>query len=92
MRAVHGHQFECLNLDGTVVVVATLVACLIRAAGEEPLPEEDPLQFKPIPEPSPLDGMLITNQISKLCDQLGTASSQALHKLYLVEGVQNARA
>lgn len=61
-----------------------------RAAGEDPLPEEDPLQFKPIPEPSPLDGMLITNQISKLCEQLHASSSQSLQKLYVVEGLQKA--
>ena len=63
-----------------------------RAAGEEPLPEEDPAQFKPIPEPSPLDGMLITNQISNLCSQLHISSAQALEKLYLMEGVQKVQA
>ena len=43
-----------------------------RAAGEEPLPEEDPTNpiFKPIPEPSRVDLCLITNQISNYCDQL----------------------
>jgi len=34
-----------------------------RLAGEEALPEEDPVLFKPIPEPSPLDGFLINNQV-----------------------------
>lgn len=34
-----------------------------RLAGEEALPEEDPALFKPIPEPSPLDGFLINNQV-----------------------------
>ena len=34
-----------------------------RLAGEEPLPEEDPALFKPIPEPSPLDVYLINNQV-----------------------------
>lgn len=33
-----------------------------RLAGEEPLPEEDPVLFKPPPEPSPLDGFLIVSQ------------------------------
>lgn len=34
-----------------------------RAAGEDPLPEEEPGMFKPIPEPSQLDNVLIANQI-----------------------------
>ena len=37
-----------------------------RLAGEEPLPEEDPALFKPIPEPSPLDVYLINNQVGHL--------------------------
>ena len=40
-----------------------------RAAGEEPLPEEEPAQFKSPPEPSQLDYFLIANQISNYCDQ-----------------------
>lgn len=43
-----------------------------RAAGEDPLPEEDPSNpvFKPVPEPSRLDGFLVTNQISNYCNQI----------------------
>lgn len=43
-----------------------------KAAGEEPLPEEDPSNpiFKPVPEPSRLDSFLITNQISNYCNQV----------------------
>lgn len=43
-----------------------------KAAGEEPLPEEDPSNpvFKPIPEPSRLDSFLITNQVSNYCNQI----------------------
>ena len=43
-----------------------------KAAGEEPLPEEDPSNpvFKPIPEPSRLDSFLITNQIANYCNQI----------------------
>lgn len=63
-----------------------------RAAGEEPLPEEDPVQFKPIPEPSPLDGMLITNQINHLCEALNSTAGQSLHKLYLTEALQKLQA
>lgn len=43
-----------------------------KAAGDEPLPEEDPSNpvFKPLPEPSRLDSFLITNQISNYCNQI----------------------
>ena len=43
-----------------------------KAAGEDPLPEEDPSNpiFKPLPEPSRLDSFLITNQISNYCNQI----------------------
>ena len=43
-----------------------------KAAGEEPLPEEDPANplFKPLPEPSRLESFLITNQISNHCNQI----------------------
>nr|GEU95031.1 eukaryotic translation initiation factor 3 subunit H [Tanacetum cinerariifolium] len=43
-----------------------------KAAGEEPLPEEDPSNpiFKPLPEPSRLDSFLITNQVSNYCSQI----------------------
>lgn len=43
-----------------------------KAAGEEPLPEEDPSNpiFKPLPEPSRLDSFLITNQIGNYCNQI----------------------
>jgi hypothetical protein len=37
-----------------------------RLAGEEALPEEDPALFKPIPEPSALDGYLINNQVRQI--------------------------
>ncbi|CAI5969907.1 unnamed protein product, partial [Closterium sp. NIES-65] len=45
---------------------------LRRAAGEEPLPEEDPTNpiFKPIPEPSRIDMLLTTNQIANYCAQI----------------------
>jgi translation initiation factor 3 subunit H len=55
------------------------------------LPEEDPTLFKPIPEPSPLDGYLITNQVSNYCEQMNTYAAQSLEKLYLMEGFQKAR-
>lgn len=62
-----------------------------RAAGEEPLPEEEPAQFKSPPEPSQLDYFLIANQISNYCDQVNSIAGQGLQKLYLMEGLQKAR-
>jgi translation initiation factor 3 subunit H len=60
-----------------------------KAAGEEPLPEEDPALFKPIPEPSQLDSYLITNQIGTYCDQINTAATQSLQKMYVMQGLLN---
>ena len=59
-----------------------------RAAGEEPLPEEDPSVMKPVPEPGLLENYLICNQMSTYCDQLNIASTQALQKLYVFEALQ----
>lgn len=60
-----------------------------RAAGEDPLPEEDPA-FKPIPEPSQVDSYLTTNQIKSHCDQIALLGKQSLHRLYLIQGVHKA--
>lgn len=61
-----------------------------RAAGEEPLPEEDHVQFKPLPEPSALDTYLVTSQIASYCDLLGAASEKGMAKLFLVQDMQKA--
>jgi translation initiation factor 3 subunit H len=53
-------------------------------AGEELLPEEDPSQFKPLPEPSLLDSFLVTSQISTYCDQINMASTQTMEKLFVM--------
>ncbi|GAQ84794.1 eukaryotic translation initiation factor eIF-3 subunit H [Klebsormidium nitens] len=60
-----------------------------KAAGEEPLPEEDSANpaFKPIPEPSRLDGFLITNQISNYCGQVNGFGGQSLSKMYVMDAV-----
>ncbi|KAL3694955.1 hypothetical protein R1sor_008606 [Riccia sorocarpa] len=55
-----------------------------RAAGEEPLPEEDsnnPL-FKPIPEPSRLDSYLITNQVNNYCNQINGYAPHGFSHMY----------
>ena len=51
-----------------------------KAAGEDPLPEEDPSNpiFKPIPEPPRLDSFLITNQISNYCNQINGYATNPL--------------
>ncbi|KAE9604960.1 hypothetical protein Lal_00036810 [Lupinus albus] len=60
-----------------------------KAAGEEPLPEEDPSNpiFKPLPEPSRLESFLITNQISTYCNQINGVSGQSFNKLYLMKAL-----
>lgn len=63
-----------------------------KAAGEEPLAEEDPSNpiFKPIPEPSRLDSYLITNQIANYCNQINgyanmfTDAASIMSKIVLV--------
>lgn len=60
-----------------------------RTLGEEPLPEEDlnnPI-FKPLVEPSRLDGYLITNQISNYCGQINGFAGQSFIKIYTMDAV-----
>uniref|UniRef100_A0A7N0U3D9 Eukaryotic translation initiation factor 3 subunit H n=1 Tax=Kalanchoe fedtschenkoi TaxID=63787 RepID=A0A7N0U3D9_KALFE len=60
-----------------------------KAAGEEPLPEEDPSNpiFKPIQEPTRLDSLLITNQISNYCNQINGVAGQSFTKLNLMKAL-----
>ncbi|KAF3673493.1 Eukaryotic translation initiation factor 3 subunit H [Capsicum annuum] len=60
-----------------------------KAAGEEPLPEEDPSNpiFKPLPEPSRLDSFLITNQIANYCNQINGVAGQSFSRLYLMKAL-----
>uniref|UniRef100_A0A5B6Z2S2 Eukaryotic translation initiation factor 3 subunit H n=1 Tax=Davidia involucrata TaxID=16924 RepID=A0A5B6Z2S2_DAVIN len=60
-----------------------------KAAGEEPLPEEDPSNpvFKPIPEPSRLDSFLITNQIANYCNQINGVAGQSFSRLHLMKAL-----
>lgn len=62
-----------------------------RLAGEEPLPEEDPALFKPIPEPSPLDVYLINNQVDNYCQSINHFGAQTLEKLHMLDGLHKAR-
>ncbi|KAJ6390158.1 hypothetical protein OIU77_024387 [Salix suchowensis] len=60
-----------------------------KAAGEEPLPEEDPSNpiFKPIPEPSRLGSFLITNRMANYCNQINGVSGQSFSRLYLMKAL-----
>ncbi|WOL01370.1 eukaryotic translation initiation factor [Canna indica] len=62
-----------------------------KAAGEEPLPEEDPANpiFKPLPEPSRVDSYLITNQISNYCNQINGVAAQSFNRLYLMKALHD---
>lgn len=62
---------------------------LLRAAGEEPLPE-DASHFKQQPDLSQLDNYLIANQIAGYCDQVDSFSSLALQKLQVMQALQHA--
>eukprot|EP00252_Welwitschia_mirabilis_P014640 TRINITY_DN3220_c0_g1_i1.p1 TRINITY_DN3220_c0_g1~~TRINITY_DN3220_c0_g1_i1.p1 ORF type:complete len:344 (-),score=60.94 TRINITY_DN3220_c0_g1_i1:440-1471(-) len=63
-----------------------------KAAGEEPLPEEDPTNpvFKPIPEPSRLESYLIVNHAANYCDQIKGFSGQSFSKLYLMDALHES--
>lgn len=59
-----------------------------RAAGEEPLPEEDPAAFKPIPEPPMLEQYLVVNQLSAGCERAAAACQSGMSKLYVMQALQ----
>ena len=61
-----------------------------RASGQEALPEEEPGNplFKPLPEPSRLDGFLIVNQVANYCAQVDQFGTKSVQKLYLAECLQ----
>jgi translation initiation factor 3 subunit H len=61
-----------------------------RAAGEEALPEEDPAQFKPIPEPPALDQYLVAAQLAAGCDRAVSACAVGTSKLYVMQALQRA--
>ena len=47
----------------------------------------DPAQFKEIPEPSRLESMLISNQISSYASQLSQLSAQGMSNSFLMQGL-----
>ncbi|KAJ4711283.1 Eukaryotic translation initiation factor 3 subunit H [Melia azedarach] len=59
-----------------------------KAAGQEPLPEEDPSDpiFQTIPEPSQLETFLITNRIDNYCNQIkGVTAENLIGRLNLMK-------
>mmetsp|Transcript_11049 Transcript_11049/g.18075 ORF Transcript_11049/g.18075 Transcript_11049/m.18075 type:complete len:329 (-) Transcript_11049:472-1458(-) len=63
----------------------------LRRAGQEPLADDDlanNLLFKPIPEPSRLETLLITYQINTYCNQMNAFAGQGISKLFLAEAVR----
>ncbi|GAV58957.1 JAB domain-containing protein [Cephalotus follicularis] len=62
-----------------------------KAAGEEPLPEEDPSNpvFKLIPEPSRLESFLISNRIANYCNQINGVAGQSFSRLYLMKALHD---
>jgi translation initiation factor 3 subunit H len=61
-----------------------------RAAGEEPLPEEDPAAFKPVPEPPVLEQYLTVNQLAAGCERAAAACQAGMSKLYVMQALQKA--
>jgi len=61
-----------------------------KLAGEELLPEEDPSNtiFKLVAEPSRLESLLITNQISNYCRQINHFSTNSFSKLFCAASLQ----
>ena len=64
-----------------------------RTAKNEPLlPEEDINKlFRPHPVPSRLGPMLVAGQINTYCQHIAQFCSQSLAKLYVTQGLQNAK-
>jgi len=53
--------------------------------GEEALPEEDPVQFKPLAPPSLVTSYLLQQQVANTCNSANSAASELLHKLQIAD-------
>lgn len=58
-----------------------------RARGEAALPDEEISTFKPIPKPSRLDSLLVTNQMAAYLQQVNGFSGQSFAKLFLMQSL-----
>jgi translation initiation factor 3 subunit H len=66
-----------------------------RRLGGEDVAEEDTSAmqlFKPIPEPSRLESLLITSQVNQYCRQINSFAGQSCSKLFLLGGLQEEKA
>ena len=64
-----------------------------RPPGEEPQPEEDLAAnslFKPMPQPSRLESLLIANQMQAYCQQVNQFTGQSFAKLFLMHGLNSS--
>lgn len=62
------------------------------AKGEPQLPEDDVMkQFRPLPVPHRLNSMIVSGQINTYAKHMSQFASQSLAKLYLTQGLQNAK-
>jgi len=59
---------------------------LRKAAGEDPLPETDP-SFKPLPEPSRLESLLLEDHVQEYCEELNRFGNTSVSKLFLFESL-----
>jgi len=63
-----------------------------EAAGKDPLPEEDltknPL-WKPVPKPSRLESVLLSNQIEHYTKEVESNTTQGFNKLYIVKSLHS---
>jgi hypothetical protein len=53
--------------------------------GEEPLPEEDHVQFKPMEPPSLVSSYLLQQQLAATCETSNLAATELMHKLNLAD-------
>jgi len=63
--------------------------------GEDPPADEDPTSnplFKPIPQPSRLESLLITSQMQFYCQQINQCSGQSFAKLLMMQSLNNGKA
>lgn len=57
--------------------------------GEDPLPEDDPVQFKPIEPHSLVGSYLLQQQVAGTCASASAASCELLHKLQIADGLRH---
>ncbi|EDO39430.1 predicted protein [Nematostella vectensis] len=60
--------------------------------GEDPLPDEDlSKMFKPLPVPSRLDNLLLSEQVNTYCQHVHQFSTQSFGKFFLAQALQDKK-